>query len=185
MEPRSATVWGKQGVNSSRSSHTIGIMGQSREGDWVPGHVSKPDCTDHRLAGNSDRAHILKSTPNLADEDTVTQTAKKWTEDPRRTNVWGKRGVWRIGQYKTQQLKRKSRAVGDIIDWVEVYPQVMSDGRNHEKDETAEEHGTEDPYQTKENDKQTEYHRNFMFGKQPADESLKRKCFSTNGRFRM
>ena len=108
-------------------------MGQSREGNWVPGHVSKPDCTDHRLAGNSDRAHILKSTPNFVDEDTVTQTARKWTEDPRRTNVWGKRGVWRTGQYKTQQLKRKSRAVGDIIDWVEVYPQVMSEGRNHER----------------------------------------------------
>ena len=138
MEPRS-NVWGKGGVNSFRSSRTIGIMGQSREGNWVSGHVSKPDRTDHKVAGNSDRAHILKSTPNFADEDTVTQTAKKWNEDPPSTNVWGKRGVWGTGQYETQQLKRKSRVVGHIIDWIEVYPQeVVSNGKWNKQSDTKE-----------------------------------------------
>ena len=59
MEPRS-NAWGKRGVSNSRSSHTIGIMRQSREGDWVSEHTSKPDRTDHRVAGNSDgERHIL------------------------------------------------------------------------------------------------------------------------------
>jgi hypothetical protein len=59
MEPRS-NAWGKRGVSNSRSSHTIGIMRQSREGDWVSEHTSKPDRTDHKVAGDTDgERHIL------------------------------------------------------------------------------------------------------------------------------
>ena len=44
-------------------------------------------------AGESDRTHILKSTPSLAGVGTVTQTARVWTKVPHSIYVWGKRGV--------------------------------------------------------------------------------------------
>ena len=51
--------WYRNGYDS-RFSHTIGKMGQSREGDWVSEHTSKPDRTDHRVAGDTNgERHIL------------------------------------------------------------------------------------------------------------------------------
>jgi hypothetical protein len=83
--------WYRNGYDS-RLSHTIGIKGKSREGDWVSAHATKTNCTDHYKAGNNDSTHFLKYTPSLACVETATQTATDRTMEPR-SNVWGKGGV--------------------------------------------------------------------------------------------
>ena len=89
----------------SRLSHTIGIKGQSREGDWVSEQATKSEKrADHTKAGDSDRMHILKSTPSLAGVGTVTQTARVWTEVPHSIYVWGKRGARGIRQCQSSQV---------------------------------------------------------------------------------
>ena len=55
-------------------------------------------------AGESDRTHILKSTPSLAGVGTVTQTARVWTEVPHSIYVWGKRGARGIRQCQSSQV---------------------------------------------------------------------------------
>jgi hypothetical protein len=85
-------------------SHTIGIEGQFREGDWVPEQAIKPEHADYTKVGDSDRMHILKSTPSLAGVGTVTQIASVWTEVQHSIYVWGKRGVRGIKQCQSSQL---------------------------------------------------------------------------------
>ena len=128
VEPRSEHVWDNRGVNNSRLVHTKGSKEESREGDWVSGNGVKNNSTDHMMAGSYNNKNSLRSTPSFAEVDTATQTTTERTMEPRSENVWGHRGVRKSGQYKSPQLVKRTSSVDDIIDWIEVYPEVESEG---------------------------------------------------------
>jgi hypothetical protein len=108
IEPRRTEGWGNRGVNDSRCSHTIGIKGQSREGDWVSGCITKTECTDHAMTGDTDNDDIRRSNPSLACVSTVTQQATERTREPR-SDVWGKQGVNNCRSSRTIGIKGRSR----------------------------------------------------------------------------
>jgi hypothetical protein len=57
--------WDRNGYDS-RLSHTIGIKGQSREGDWTSVYDTKTNRIDLGKVSNNDSIHFLKYTPSLA-----------------------------------------------------------------------------------------------------------------------
>ena len=135
VKPSSKHVWGNRGVDNLRSFRTIDSEGKSRVENWVSRNGIR-NGAEHTRAGSYSNIHFVRGTPSFADVGTVNRTTTERTVEPRSEHVWGNRGVRKLRQYKYPKLVRKTSSVDDIIDWVEVYPQVESDGRQNTRSDT-------------------------------------------------
>ena len=127
QEPRS-TIRGYREVDNCRLSNGSSTKGQSERENWVSEHITKLSHADHQEECDINR-HILRSTPNFGDDGTVTRAAISVTNSRLDADVTRSRGANESRLYKNHQLKRKSYSVDDIIDWVEVQPQMESKGK--------------------------------------------------------
>jgi hypothetical protein len=142
MEPRS-NAWVKQGVNKSRSSHTIGNRGQFRVGDWVSKNVEKRGHSGNKVDVTRNM-HNVRSNPNLADEGIGTHiTREKSNSHSERVQI--EQSAWNKDQNRIPKLEKKNNSVDDIIDWIEVDSYDEIDGRQDTESKTKEFKHTEEP----------------------------------------
>ena len=134
IEPRRIEGWSNRGVNNLRRSQTTGSKGQSGEGDWFSGCISKTNGTDQMMTDNFIRNNIQRDKPNLAGVDTDTQIY--WSRKRNPSDRYMGERVSCGTNNNFYQSKRKTNSVDDIIDWIEEYPEEESDSSQSMESET-------------------------------------------------